>query len=70
MEDFFTSVTDRWSAAREDYHRHVLPGTSPLHEHLARPYRGLTQQQGLAPGRARWIHATARCLTAAEESWS
>jgi 2'-5' RNA ligase len=58
MEDFFTSVVGRWPAGREDYHWHVLPDTGLLGERVARPYRELTHQEGLAPVRAPWLHVT------------
>jgi hypothetical protein len=58
MEEFFSGVTTRWPAGREDYHWHVLPGPAAARQCLSGQYRELTRRSGLAPVRNEWMHIT------------
>jgi 2'-5' RNA ligase len=67
VEDFFATIEELWPAGREDYHWHVLPGSELVRDRIARSHMQITQQAGLAPVAAEYLHVTVQHLAPVSE---
>jgi 2'-5' RNA ligase len=67
VEDFFATITDRWPPGRDDYHRHVLPGSELLRDRISRHYAEVANRPGMARVRPANMHITVQQLAPASQ---